>query len=89
MKLMVHVVPDGNGIVDLASGFNALKRRDRLVQDMAALFCKFGNGSPMAGKLWRSVDADGNEIVFMSGELNVPVDEIRHYLDGEGESENE
>ena len=89
MKLMVHAAPDGNGIVDLASGFNALERPDRLVQDMAALFCKFGNGSPMAGNLWRSVDADGNEIVFMSGELNVPVDEIRHYLDGEGESENE
>ena len=38
----------------------------------------------MAGSLWETVDVEGNEIVFMSGELNVPLDEIERYLDGEG-----
>lgn len=84
-KLMARAVPDGSGNVDLAAGFNALERPDRLVQDMAALFCRFGDGEPMAENLWETVDAEGAEIVFMSGELNVPLDEIERYLDGEGE----
>lgn len=83
-KLMARAVPDGSGNVDLAAEFNALERPDRLVQDMAALFCRFGDGGPMAGSLWETVDVEGNEIVFMSGELNVPLDEIERYLDGEG-----
>lgn len=88
-KLIAHVVPDEDGNVDLAAGFNALDERDRLVQDMAALFCGFGDGAPMTEILWRTVDADGNEIVFMSGELKTSMAEIEKFLNGEGESGNE
>lgn len=88
-KLLARVVPDEDGSVDLAAGFNALDSRDRLVQDMAALFCKFGDGTPMAENLWKTVDADGEEIVFMSGELKTSMDEIERFLDGEEESGNE
>lgn len=88
-KLIVNATPDKDGNVDLAAGFNALERPDRLVQDMAALFCKFGDGTPVTENLWETVDADGNEIVFMTGELKAPLDEIERYLDGKGEGEDE
>lgn len=88
-KIARCAIPDETGQVDLIAAFNTLPQADRLVQDMAALYCKFGNGAKLAGMFWKTIDSDGNELIFLSGELNVSLSEIESYLNEGKEAEGE
>lgn len=88
-KIAKCTIPDETGQVDLIAAFNTLPQADRLVQDMAALYCKFGNGAKLAEMFWKTIDSDGNELIFLSGELNVSLSEIESYLNEGKEAEGE
>lgn len=84
-KMKQYLSPDENDKCNLVSAFNSLAEEDRLVQDMAALFCEFGGGDKTARLYWKTVDINMNRQVYATGKLLVSMSDIEAFEDSRKE----